>query len=250
MKTYGIKVSEPGYDVNTAEDKNLSFKSDFTLLKVYKQGNATLSGSTWNSVSHSLSYIPQYLVFVKSSGSVYLATGYLGVLDLPVALAKMSTSTLYIYDTAGGGLTAFYYIFYEPVETGTAPSIVSTNKYGLKVSKNGVNVRTANILEQSFNSEKNSLKIIKDDVASSTASGSRTLNIAHNLGFIPGFMVFYEVDNSGYWLSLRTTEDLSGKNCLVDAYTDSTNLNITISTDSSATVKVHYYILADPGENV
>lgn len=251
---YGIKVSEDGFDVNTADDKNLSLKTGFTLLKVYDQNNINVSNSDFgNTVSHALGYIPQYLVFVGDpayfSGSVSLAKGFFGALELPEAIAKMNTTTLSIYKT-NANQTAFYYIFYEPVDTGTAPSIVSTNNYGIKVSKDGFDVKTANILQQTFNSEKNSLKILSEDVSTSTASGYREVNIAHGLTFIPGFLVFYEVDNSGYWLFDGTNEDLSGKGVVVDCRSDSTNLVVGIYSGSSAIVKIHYYILADPGVSV
>lgn len=246
---YGIKVSEIGYDVNTADDKNLSMKSGMTLLKVYDQGNISLNSAEFgNTVAHSLGYIPQYLVFVKDSGTVYLSHGYFGLLSLANAIAKINITTLYVYQTAVGAV-AFYYVFYEPVDTGTAPSIDTDNNYGIKVSKDGVDVKNANILQQTFNSEKNSLKIINDGTSSITTS-SGTITIPHGLAFIPGFLVFFEVDNSGYWLFEGGSEDLSGKNVYVSAECNSTNLLISINADSSAVVKVHYYILADPGESV
>lgn len=249
MTDWGIKVSETGYDVKTADDKNLSLKSGMTLLKVYDQDSLSVSSTGWNDVAHSLGYVPQYLVFVKdSSNNVYLAKGYFGAISLPVAISKMDAATMSIYKT-DSGLVAFYYIFYEPVDTGTAPSITETNNYGVKISKDGVDVNSANILEQTFNSEKNSLKIIADDFSTSTASGGRSITIPHGLDFRPGFLVFYEVDNSGYWLFDDTREDLSGKGVSIASYADATNLNISVYSTSSATVKVHYYILADPGEN-
>lgn len=242
--TYGIKVSEEDYDVNTAEDKNLSLKSGLTLLKVFDQDTLTLS-SSWNEVTHNLGYIPQFLVFVKntdvSPNRVYLATA-----SFDRGVARADTAKLYI-KKQGTNSTAYYYIFYEPAETGTAPEVVSTNKYGIKVSKDGVDVKTANILQQTFNSEKNSLKIGPNGSLTVTTTGE-TRTIAHNLSVTPGYFCFFEVDNSGKWYPNFTTEDASGKNVCVAAYTDSTNLNITFSMDSSATVKVQYYILVDPGQ--
>lgn len=250
MADYGIKVSEEGFDVNTAEDKNLSMKSGMTLLKVYDQQSISVSNTGWNDISHPLGYIPQYLVFVKTSSDIaYLGTGiFSSPFEAPVAITKINTTTLSIYKT--GTVVAYYYIFYEPAETGSAPSIVSTNNYGIKVSKDGVGVKTANILQQTFNSEKNSLKILSDGTQSSTASGGRSIDVAHGLSFVPGFLLFYEVDNSGYWISNGTAEDLSGKSCWVEGHTDGTNLTLEMASSSSATIKIHYYILADPGEEV
>jgi hypothetical protein len=251
MTNYGMAVSEPGFDVKTADDKNLSLKTGFTLLKVYSQGSMAVNGTQFtNTVSHNLGYIPQYLSYVKSSNTAYLAKGYFGAIDLPVAIAKVGTANLSLYNTGGTSLTAFNYIFYEPVDTGTAPSIVSTNNYGIKISKDGVDIGTANILQQTFNSEKNSLKIISDGTTATTANGARDITVAHGMNFIPGFLTFYEVDNSGTWLFDATREDLSGKGVSIDAQSDGTNLTMSVFSSGTATVKLHYYILADPGVSV
>ena len=106
MADWGIKVSEPGYDVKTAADKNLSLKSDLTLLKVYSSGTATMTGN--QTVAHNLGYVPQFLVFVKDSvPKSTLATGHVGY-----AVAYADTTNLYIIDI-GTAATAKYYIFYE-----------------------------------------------------------------------------------------------------------------------------------------
>lgn len=249
---YGIKVSEPGHSISE-EDKYLSLKSGFTLLKVYNQAEITLSSTGFNDVSHTLGYIPQYLVFADggiSTSNVYLANGLFHGLTSPFAIAKMTTSTLSIYQTVDPTQTAFYYIFYEPVDTGTAPSIVVTNTYGIKVSKDGVSVENANILEQTFNSEKNSLKILSDDTITSTANGVRTVSIAHDMSFKPGFLTFFEVNSNGKWFPNGSIEDITGVQGNVIGYSDSTNFNMDIYTNINATVKVHYYILADPGVSV
>jgi len=167
--------------------------------------------------------------------------------SLSHAVARADTTKLYIKQM-GASSVAYYYIFYEPAETGTAPSVTSTNHYGIKVSKDGVSVKTANILQQTFNSEKNSLKISATGDTTSTASGSRTVQIAHGLSVTPGYLCFYEVDNNGNWYSSFTSDYESGKEGFIAPYTDATNLNIVISTSSSATVKVHYMILVDSAQ--
>jgi len=243
MADYGMKVSEEGHDVFTAQDKNLSLKSGFTLLKVFDSGILTLS-SGWNEVDHNLGYVPHFLVYTKdttpSPDAIFLATG-----DLGIAIARADTSKLYIKQDDASQTEAYYYIFYEPTDTGTAPAVVSTSDFGIKISKDGFDVKTANILQQTFNSEKNTLKIVTDGEDSSTANGSRTLTIAHGLSVTPAYFVFYEVNNDGNWFSNFTESHLSG--AIVEARTNDTNLIIDITTTSSQTVKVKYYILADPG---
>jgi len=106
MADYGIKVSEPGFDIATAADKNLSLKSDLTLLKVFSAGTATMTGT--QTIAHNLGYVPQFLVFVKDAvPKSTLATGHVGY-----AVAYADTSNLYILDI-GSAATAKYYIFYE-----------------------------------------------------------------------------------------------------------------------------------------
>ncbi len=100
---YGIKVSEPGYDVKTAGDINLSLKPDLTLLKVFAYGSVNLTGD--QTIAHNLGYVPQFLVFSYDGTKTYMATGHVGY-----AVARADSSNLYIKDT---GTSAKYYIFYE-----------------------------------------------------------------------------------------------------------------------------------------
>jgi len=108
MANYGIKVSEPGFDVKTAADKNLSMKPDLAMLKVFSSGSTNLSGTA--TISHALGYIPQFLVFVYDGTDVFMATG-----NISYGVAYSNTANLYISDIAGSGgaTSAKYYIFYE-----------------------------------------------------------------------------------------------------------------------------------------
>lgn len=109
MADYGIKVAYPGYDVATANDRQLSLKSGYTLLKVFASGTVNLS-SGWNEVTHSLGYVPQYLVFTKNTNDSNKV--YLGTASRLHALARADTSKLYIKQM-GTSSVAYYYIFYE-----------------------------------------------------------------------------------------------------------------------------------------
>jgi len=110
MVNYGIKVSEPGYDVKTCDDINLSLKSDFTLLKVFSSGSIALNGD--QIIVHNLGYVPQFLVYVYYSpdGTSILATGHTSF-----AVARIDSTNLYIQDKYKGysATSAKYYIFYE-----------------------------------------------------------------------------------------------------------------------------------------
>ncbi len=108
MADFGFKVSQDGYDVKTANDRQLIFKTDSTLLKVFASGTSALS-SEWTEVAHNLGYVPQFLVYINDSvdGKTYLATGsYL------TGAARADTTRLYIRRNQAGD-SAYYYIFYE-----------------------------------------------------------------------------------------------------------------------------------------
>ena len=120
--------------------------------------------------------------------------------------------------------------------------------YGIKVTKDGYDVATAGILDQSFNSQKNCLKIALEGSVSSTASGVRTVEIAHGLGLTPGFLIWFQVDNSGKWYPSYMQEDVSGKWGNVDPSSNGTKLYLVINSNASAIIEVYYVIFIDPGD--
>lgn len=244
MGSHGFKVSEPDYDVREADDKNLSLKSGLTLLKVALQGTITLNAA-WKTINHNLGYVPQFLVFLKDTGWSPVST-FLGTGDLDNGLARADENNLYIGRVDASRTEAIYYIFYEPAQTGTAPSYTPTNDFGMKISKDGVDIDDANILEQTFNSELNSLKIVADGTLTSTASGAREVTYVHGLSVVPGYFAFYEVNNSGVWYPTFTSHN--GVD-IVECRTDADDFTALIYTSGSKTVKVRYFILADPGQS-
>jgi len=67
---YGLKVSQSGYDIASATDKQLVFSSEFNTLKVSSIGSGTANpddvGSTVTvEISHGLGYVPAYTVFTE-----------------------------------------------------------------------------------------------------------------------------------------------------------------------------------------
>jgi len=242
---YGIKVSQDGYGIDTTDATKLIFETNSNLLKVRMSGATTFNGATFASVTHGLGYVPQFLVYIEdvtTSDRMRLATAH-----FDYGLAKSDTTKLYFYAPGAGTYKVYYYVFYEPADTGTAPAFTPTSDYGIKVSKDGFGVKTANILQQSFNSEKNCLKIAKEGNVSYTGDGG-SVTVAHDLAYIPAWMAWYEVDNSGSWFPQYVREQLSGKSVTVYPYTDGTNFVADIAANSSATVKVHYILFIDPGQ--
>ena len=78
MGDWGFKVSKSGYDVKTATDKQLVFSSSFSVPKIYMQG-ATVGNSGTVQITHSLGYIPGFLVFAEArNGEMWLLHTYWG----------------------------------------------------------------------------------------------------------------------------------------------------------------------------
>lgn len=60
---YGIKVSKPGFDVKTAERKDLIMVSDAEQYRVHMSGEVTfIADSEEIEVEHNLLYTPSFLV--------------------------------------------------------------------------------------------------------------------------------------------------------------------------------------------
>ena len=249
MGDFGIKVAEPEFDVETAAEKNLSLKSGQTLLKEFARGEVTMS-LTPTTINHKLTYHPQFLVWTQypdypdyeSQDVVLLMTG-----NFDAGAAYVTTSDLKLLPSQGQGNNsdAKYYIFYEPLVSGSAPSITPSSSYGLKISKDGVDAVSANIFEQTFNSEKSTMKIIEGGIVS-TGSGNIDIALAHGLSVIPGYLIFFKV-NSGKWYSTWEKEDVSGTNVQVGAISEASNVYVQIRRTASCTVTVKVYAFVDPG---
>lgn len=84
-----IKLSQPGFDVETATDNQLIWSSDFNLFKIVASGTGvapavtttadgtnTYSGFNTNSYPHNLGYTPLIMAFVAVSGTQYSLMPY------------------------------------------------------------------------------------------------------------------------------------------------------------------------------
>lgn len=65
---YGFRISKPGFDVRTCADVDCIVTSKRSSMTVHMKGI-----DTTGTVTHSLSYIPTYLGFVKYSGNNFLS---------------------------------------------------------------------------------------------------------------------------------------------------------------------------------
>jgi hypothetical protein len=112
--------------------------------------------------------------------------------------------------------------------------------YGIKVTKDGFDVATATILQQSFNSEHNTFKIALEGNSSITGSG--TITLAHNLSYTPASMVWFQVNADGKWYPAFT--DVGSTS--VTPYTDNTNIVFEVTTAGGNVIEVYYVLMVDP----
>ncbi|KKT30500.1 MAG: hypothetical protein UW18_C0015G0011, partial [Microgenomates group bacterium GW2011_GWF1_44_10] len=109
---YGLKISVEGVSVFSATDIQTAFKNDSSLLKVVQSGTGTFGVSGIVTVTHSLGYVPQFLVFQEvaydfGNGDVSIvSTG--DVYDQAIAGADTTTLKL----LGNNGKSYQYYIFY------------------------------------------------------------------------------------------------------------------------------------------
>jgi hypothetical protein len=122
-----------------------------------------------------------------------------------------------------------------------------TADFGIKISKSGYDAKTAELINQLFNSEKNCLKIVMSGSASDASiATTEVIEVTHDLGYVPAFLVFFEADDNGRWYPAYTS-DITNKYACVIARTDSTKLYnyFTFTDGGNKSLKIYYYLFID-----
>lgn len=219
MGSWGLRVSKPGDNVETVEDKLVQFSTKYSTLKVYAEAqvNFTTNGAGAGSltVAHGLGFAPAFYVFNKATyqDSFYEGTSYPNCY-FPIGIwsefeVYTDSTNLYI---GGSGLSANttyyfkYYILMDLAEDFSGSQLITLeNNYGFKVSKPGTDVTTAKEYQLAYSSKYKSLQYY--DVSFKTGSMSLPgftnsvvdpqpragtyIDITHGLGYAPFFLVFY-----------------------------------------------------------
>lgn len=123
-----------------------------------------------------------------------------------------------------------------------------STEYGLKISADGVDVKTAALIDQTFNSQMNCLKIDAEGFVSSNDTGARDVQVAHGLSYRPTFMCFFQVDSGGKWFAQGGEDDQDGGACSVHPYADDTYITFMVFSTGAHNVQIHYTLMVDPGE--
>jgi hypothetical protein len=99
--TIGIKISQPGFDVKTCEDKDLVMSSEFNMLKT------KMTGITSGDIAHGLSYIPIYFAMNKISDTKWGIVGQNYFAGIPYI------DITNFYSQCSPSEEVVYYIFYQ-----------------------------------------------------------------------------------------------------------------------------------------
>lgn len=123
--------------------------------------------------------------------------------------------------------------------------------YGIKVSKEGYDIQTADPKDQIFNSSFNNFKIYKQGEITISVDGDSSddsVQVAHDLGYIPGFIAFAQLRGTTVSYPLNAFDLLSGGGETFTAVADSSNITFTAAdAGTSYTAYIYYYIFADRG---
>ena len=210
-----MAVSQKGYDVKTCDARFLAFSSSFQTLKIFNTFTATTtipsSGTNTITITHNIGYYAPYLiVYNGSTGSGSRGTGssFLNNDGSFEITARQYANSLQIdvpngFDLFGSsnGNTVYFtvYIFLDDfrsvspltINTGSS-SGVSSNDYGMRISKPGFDVKTCDDVDCSFSTSFfNQIVHMKGTIYGLN-------NVTHALGYIPNFLNFTLSSGSNY----------------------------------------------------
>ena len=95
MGNWGLKVSPPGVDVKTAEDKDLVFKSSLDQFKVKTNATATTAGSNLT-IAHGVSYNPIFFGLFSRDNARF-KMGFGGIDATNIILNHLGVTTYWRY---------------------------------------------------------------------------------------------------------------------------------------------------------
>jgi len=116
--------------------------------------------------------------------------------------------------------------------------------YGIKVTTDGYDVSTATVLQQTFNSSVNTLKIADTGMITNTAIGWRIVDFNHGFSYRPGLLFWWDANNGQFYLG-NTIYNFGQRG--VDGTAYNTKIEFSIYTSTSTTIRIFYVVLADPG---
>lgn len=250
-----IRVSLPGFNALTSNNPDefaLIADENNVLIKEQSRGSGTVSLSSSVTITHSLGYIPFYLVYGEISTNTYRLVNA----QDPVGSGWKShatTTTLVITNLHSNTYTGYrYYIFYDSMSNSGSPSIAESDAI-LKVSKSGVNALTSvNPNDYIFHSDLNTFKILAEGkLTSQSVTGDPTIfTVSHGQSQIPAVIGFAKFPD-GY-VSQAGSKERADNTAPVERYwrieTDTSNIRFLFYKGGTAnySVDIKYYLFEGP----
>jgi len=241
MTDYGAKVSRRGYDVNTASDRQLLWSSAFQSLKIVDRFDVSFTADNTERVlyTHNLGYRPMFYVY-SGSGSVLwhmkrIVTNdtdfrwYPGRIPGNLPLNPNANAKVIIFDVEIN--TVFNAPNIDLSDDPPAPY----GDFGIKVSRDGFDVKTATLEELAFSSggtlagQPVQLQLSHKYGYMTNVIGQNVQTIPHGLGYVPMFAVFVRYRRIGgsagryyNWIVPQWTEPISQQ--ISNSWADANNI--------------------------
>lgn len=200
---FGIKVSLPGNDVNTADDTQLLFSSSWPSIKIFKNIQVvqtippTPTGTT-KLYSHGLGFVPAVIPYggiggsnttgnaaeisrqniITDSSNIYLQPGNSVTINLNIRL-----SILYLDITTP---------FTAPItQVGPSNAVKPDANFGIKISKDGKDVKSHDLRDFILHSSARSPMV--HAVVPGVIPASGRFTYTHDLPYNPIFFAYIQV---------------------------------------------------------
>lgn len=241
---FGAKLSQPGYDVNSAGAQDLIFSSSFPTLKEAASGIVTGKSTSvpYAVFEHNLTYHPFFLIQInKASGSEMDVNNNFWVDDNKLYFGDTNA---YSYRWTVYRLPLYKDFQATALDQGTSVSGGVDNNFGLKFTKDGKDLNSTDLRDFTLHS-RGRTPLIHQVSTKDWIQGVTEHTVYHNLTYIPlafgfnfgrhivgGVTSFVTVQVFG------SPQSNPGINRGID--------NISIGSDVSTSVKTSIVILKDP----
>lgn len=214
MGNYGIRVAQKGYDAKTCPDDKLVFSSSFQTLKIFsaQEVSTTIPSSGTNTITvyHNLGFYAPYVVIYN--GDSDKGTNESSFFTIPISETEppdFSTPETRNYSNrleidveeyhGNHGATIYFtvYIFLNDFST-ISPKTISTSgsasssssDYGIRVSKEGYDVKTCDDVDL----------VVSSSFFGQTIhmQGISTSDVVHALGYVPNYLSYGRNSGDNY----------------------------------------------------
>ena len=226
-----MKVSRQGYDVKSCADNELLFSSSFKMPVVVHSGTWSGVGSQQDIYTHNLGFYPVVLAYFNTHGS-----GIISISEKDFRITKTK-----IYDSANDNYSCSYFItnldldvdYVAPIINSSTTTQGSYNSdWGFKVSKDGINVKTATLQDLvSFSGASSGGYPVRHQIIHKIAgyanqTTNTTITIAHGLSYKPMFYLYRQGDTGVNKYYYPYIYDSGQNNAKLMSWADNTNINI------------------------